>query len=189
LSIDEFLSLSKQYASFLNKSNLFPSETPTYDWLYSFLKRHNNLILKKSFPIEKKRAALTLEQLDKWFQLLDKVIQENDLANRPAQIFNCDESGENNRFILIINFITIYFYLILGLSDGISCSKVIVHRQTRNPYRVQGGSGGKTYISVMFCASATGSLLPPFVIYKSKRLFQEWCVGGPPHTGFDNSDT
>ncbi|CAF4694793.1 unnamed protein product, partial [Rotaria sp. Silwood2] len=40
----------------------------------------------------------------------------------------------------------------------------------------------------MFCASATGVLLPPFVINKSKRLFQEWCVKGPPSTGFENSD-
>jgi hypothetical protein len=39
----------------------------------------------------------------------------------------------------------------------------------------------------MFCGSATGVLLPPFVIYKSKRLFHEWCIGGPPDTGFDSS--
>lgn len=77
---------------------------------------------------------------------------------------------------------------ILGLSDSISCSKVIVHRQTRHPYRIQGGTGGKSYTSVMFCASATGVLLPPFVIYKAKRLFAEWCLGGPSDTGFEISD-
>jgi hypothetical protein len=107
LSIDEFLNLSKNYASSLNKSHLFPSETPTYDWLCSFLKRHDNLTLKKSYPLEKKRAALTLEQVDEWFQLLDKIIQDNDLANHPAQIFNCDESGENNIFTVIRNFIIV----------------------------------------------------------------------------------
>ena len=52
--------------------------------------------------------------------------------------------------------------------DNISYSKVIVHRHTSNAYRVQGGTGGRSYISVMFCGSATGLLLPPFVIYKSK---------------------
>ncbi|CAF4170030.1 unnamed protein product, partial [Rotaria sordida] len=158
LTINEFLNLSKEYASFLNKSHLFPSGTPTYDWFYSFLKRHDNLILKKSYPVEKKRAILTEEQVDKWFELLKKVIQDNDLSNRPS------------------------------MSDTISCSKVVVHRQTSKAYRIQGGTGGKAYISVMFCASAAGVLLPPFVIYKSKRLFQEWCVGGPPDTGFSNSD-
>ena len=74
------------------------------------------------------------------------------------------------------------------MSDTISCSKVIVHRQTTNAYRVEGGTGGKAFISVMYCASATGFLLPPFVVYKSKRLFQQWCIGGPPGTGFENSD-
>lgn len=82
---------------------------------------------------------------------------------------------------------TSYFDFISGMSDCISYSKVLVRRQTSNAYRVQGGSGGKAYTTVMFCTSATGFLLPPFVIYKSERLYQEWCVGGPPDTGFSNS--
>ncbi|CAF4189075.1 unnamed protein product, partial [Rotaria sordida] len=166
LTKTEFINLAKQYALNLNKSNLFPSGAPTFDWLHSFLKRHQNLVLKKSRPIEKKRANLSIEQVNKWFDLLSKVIQENDLANCPGQIFNCDETG---------------------MSDSITYSKVLVHRQTTTAYRTQGGTGGKSYTTVMFCASATGFLLPPFVIYKSKRLFQEWCVGGPPNTGFSNS--
>ena len=71
------------------------------------------------------------------------------------------------------------------MSDNISYSKVIVHRHTSNAYRVQGGTGGRSYISVKFCGSAKGLLLPPFVIYKSKRLFDEWCVKGPSDTGYD----
>ncbi|CAF4113637.1 unnamed protein product, partial [Rotaria sordida] len=58
---------------------------------------------------------------------------------------------------------------------------------TSNAYRIQGGTGGKSYISVMFCGSAVGVLLPPFVIYKSKRLLDEWCIGGPSDTGYDCS--
>jgi hypothetical protein len=181
------LNLSKQYAASLNKAHLFPLETPTYDWLRSFLKRHDNLVLKKSYPLEKKRASLTEKQVDDWFGLLKKVIEENDLANNPCQIFNCDETGEFRIFSLII-YVSSYFYFTSGMSDCISYSKVLVRRQTSNAYRVQGGSGGKAYTSVMFCTSATGFLLPPFVIYKSQRLYQEWCVGGPPDTGFSNSE-
>ncbi|CAF4101540.1 unnamed protein product [Rotaria magnacalcarata] len=166
LSIEEFLHISEEYASSLNKSNLFPAGKPTYDWLRSFGKRHTNLILKKSYPLEK-RAALTSEQIEEWFGLLSKVIEENDLANCPAQLFNCDETD---------------------LSDSISYSKVLVHRRTSNAYRIQGGSGGKSFASVMFCASATDFLLPPFVVYKSKRLYQEWCSGGPPEACFYNSE-
>jgi hypothetical protein len=94
LTIDEFLDLSKQYSVSLKKDHLFGSEKPTYDWLRSYLKRHQNLISKKSYPLEKKRAAVTSEQIDKWFELLSKIIQENNLENLPGQIFNCDESGK-----------------------------------------------------------------------------------------------
>lgn len=79
-------------------------------------------------------------------------------------------------------------YCIIGLSDEIGYAKVLVHRHTVNAYRTQGGSGGKSYISVMFCASATGTLLAPYVVYKSKRLYQEWCLGGPVGTGYNNSN-
>ncbi|CAF1416242.1 unnamed protein product [Adineta ricciae] len=167
LMIDEFLEMAKEYAASLNKSHLFSSGTPSYDWFRSFLHRHKNLILKKSRPLEKKRASVTMVQVDAWFDILSRVIRENDLLNRPGQIFNCDETG---------------------LSDRISYSKVLVRRRTSNAYRTQGGTDGKSYTSVMFCASATGFLLPPFVIYKSKRLFQEWCTGGPTDTGYSNSD-
>jgi hypothetical protein len=104
LTIDEFINLSKQYASSLNKIHLFPSGAPTYDWFYSFLNRHHNLILKKSYPLEKKRAALTWKQVEDWFQLLKKILEENDLENRPAQIFNADEAGKHRFFIRLMNF-------------------------------------------------------------------------------------
>lgn len=77
---------------------------------------------------------------------------------------------------------------ITGLSDHIGYAKVLVHRHTANAYRTQGGTGGKSYISVMFCGSGTGALLAPYVVYKSKRLYQEWCLGGPPGTGYNNSN-
>lgn len=68
------------------------------------MNRHQNLVLKRSYPLEKKRAALTIKQVDGWFELLNKVIQENDLANRPAQIYNADESGKHKIVIEIIHY-------------------------------------------------------------------------------------
>ena len=96
LSIEDFINLTEEYASSLGKGNIFPSESPTYDWLRSFLQRHKNLSLKKARPLTKKRASLTPEQVDTWFNLLEKIIQDNNLENRPGQIFNSDETGEYN---------------------------------------------------------------------------------------------
>lgn len=77
LSIGEFLNLSKQYAESLNKIHLFPTGTPTYEWLYSFLNRHKNLVLKKSYPLEKKRAAVTREEVNDWFDMLSKIMHQH----------------------------------------------------------------------------------------------------------------
>jgi hypothetical protein len=127
-------------------------------------------MLKKSKPLEQKRTALTSNQVEQWFDRISKIIRENDLENRPAQILNCNESGK----ILIVFFST---SLSLNdgsrLADGISYSKTIVRRGTSNAYRTQGGTGGKSIINVMFCASATGIFLPLFIVYKSKQLLQE----------------
>lgn len=76
------------------------------------------------------------------------------------------------------------FRLNSDLCDSISYLEVVVHRQTTNAYRVQGGSGGKSYTSVMFAGSPTGFLLPTSVIYKAKRMFDEWCIGGPDDTAY-----
>ncbi|CAF1521924.1 unnamed protein product, partial [Adineta steineri] len=167
LTINEFMNLVQQYATTINKIDLFPSGAPGYDWFHSYLQRHPNLVLKKSTAITKKRADLTIDQINQWFNLLTKIIEENDLMHRPGQLFNCDESG---------------------LSDGISYSKVIIHRQSSYAYRIEGGTGGKLYTSVLFCGSATGLLLPPFVVYKGKRLYEEWCISGPQNTIYGNSE-
>lgn len=74
------------------------------------------------------------------------------------------------------------------MSDNVSYSKVIVHRHTSDAYRIQGGTGGKSYVSVLYCGSGTGQLLPPFVIYKAKRFFHQWGIGGPPNAGYECSE-
>ena len=132
--------------------------------------------------LEKKRASVTADQVDSWFVLLEKVIKENNLENRPGQVFNADDSSEKLMVKLYNHFDMHPFNL--GLSDSVSYSKVLVHRSTANAYSIQGGSGRRNYTSVMFSSSATGSLLPPFTIYKAKRMFQDWCIGGPEEAGF-----
>ena len=40
----------------------------------------------------------------------------------------------------------------------------------------------------MFAGTASGELLPPYIIYKSKNLWQSWCEGGPEGTQFGRSN-
>ena len=50
---------------------------------------------------------------------------------------------------------------------------MVVHHTTTNAYQIQGGTDRKSFINIMMCVSAAGDMLPPYVIYNSKRLFGE----------------
>ena len=40
-------------------------------------------------------------------------------------------------------------------------------------------SSGHEYITVLTACSAAGDILPPFILYKGKNLYQRWLMGGP----------
>lgn len=39
----------------------------------------------------------------------------------------------------------------------------------------------------MFCGSASGELLPPYVVYKGANVYDSWCTGGPKGTVYTSS--
>ena len=49
-------------------------------------------------------------------------------------------------------------------------------RGTKYPEKVMDSS--KVAFSVMFAGSAKGDLLPPYVVYKSVHLYNQWIEGG-----------
>jgi hypothetical protein len=53
-------------------------------------------------------------------------------------------------------------------------------------YYEQVRNHSKTSISLMFCCSADGKMLPPMVVYKSGTgaVYQSWCEGGPAGTTY-----
>jgi len=59
----------------------------------------------------------------------------------------------------------VYNYDETNLQDNPGASKAIYPRGARHAEQVQDST--KSCISVMICASATGVLLPPFVVYKA----------------------
>ena len=58
-------------------------------------------MLKNSTPIDKGRAKLSAGQVNEWFNLLTKVINDNNLATRPGQIYNADETGKKVAFVFL----------------------------------------------------------------------------------------
>ena len=86
-------------------------------------------------------------------------LSENDLLDKPAQIFNIDETG---------------------MPLGPSPPSVIARRGQKDPSAV--GAGDKTQITVLSSCSAAGYALPPFVIFDRKTLKPELTVGEVPGT-------
>lgn len=57
-------------------------------------KRHPNLCLRTASSISKARTfASDREVFDRYFDLLEETVCENDLKDKPGQSFNLDETG------------------------------------------------------------------------------------------------
>ena len=102
---------------------------------------------------------MTPEVVDCYFDLLDETICQNQLSNRPALIFNCDESG-----------------MPLAHRPG---KRIAGRGQKRVPVV---GSDSKSHVTVLACVNAAGYAIPPMVIYARSNLSQQLTRGEVPGT-------
>ncbi|XP_021699997.1 uncharacterized protein LOC110676441 [Aedes aegypti] len=137
------------------KENRFKDNTPGDDWCTFFLKRHTNLSNRLSENIKRSRAAVSKETICSYFENMKKSVKDV----KPELIINYDETN---------------------LTDDPGRTKVIVRRGAKHAERILDST--KTSTSAMFAGTASGILLPPFVVYKSRFLYDTWTTGGPQHT-------
>ena len=100
-----------------------------------------------------------------YFGLLEKTLKDNDLLNRPSRIYNMDESR-------------------MPLDH-----KQLKRVAKKGMKKVHGpSSGDKSQITLVACANAAGSVLPPMLIFKGERLNHEWTKGEVPNTLYGMSE-
>jgi len=158
----EVLDIVQEFITKMDIETPFKDGRPSYDWLKAFLKRHPHIAPRRTEQIcTSREKAEDPEVIEHWFRLLDNVLTEAGVKDMPAQIFNSHESG----------FVT----------DP--KSDVILARKGATRVNQKIGGSGKNQITVNFCAAASGKMLPPYVVYKSKNLHEDWIVGGPDGTG------
>ena len=75
-----------------------------------------------------------------------------------------------------------------GICISVSTKKVLIRRGTRAVAEVGCGSG-REHRTTLFCGSAVGEKLPPYVIYKVETIDYGWAVGGHPDTLFSVSSS
>ena len=63
-------------------------------WWEGFLRRHPKLTLRTPACLAKARAHATDDKvMDQYFSILDEALTENELKDKPLQVFNIDETG------------------------------------------------------------------------------------------------
>ena len=143
--VEEFLA---QKGTFVNVSN---------GWWESFRKRHPTLTLRTAEKFSYARSVATDPVIiDAYFDLLEETLVANDLMDKPAQIFNCDETG-------------------MPLNH--KPSSVIAKKHPRTVT-----SSNKKQITVLACCNAAGYTIPPLVLFGRKNLNHDLTVGEVPGT-------
>ena len=125
---------------------------PGKDFVYGFLRRHPDLTVRTANLIKRSRAALSHDDVHAFFDNFER----SAAGIPPENIYNCDETN---------------------LQDNPGAKRAIFSRGVKYAEKVSDHS--KSAISVMFCGSASGVLLPPYVVYKSNNCYESWMKGGP----------
>lgn len=131
----------------------FINNLPGKDWALNILERHKNYYGQRlSTNIKQARAEISRKTLSTYFANLSETIE----GVPPSNIFNFDESN---------------------ISDDPGKKWGVYRRGVKYPEKVCNHSKAAT--TIMVCGSASGVLLPPYVIYKSTHLYDTWKEHGP----------
>jgi len=121
-------------------------------WFRGFMSRNPSMRWRTSQELGYDRVQVTKEHIVSWFGdlqafLLEEVPDWSSLLSSSSRVFNCDESG----FPLQAR-----------------KKKVLAPSGARNVYQVT--TPGKEQVTVLAAVSAAGLYVPPFIIFKGKRL-------------------
>jgi len=143
----------------------FANNIPSADFVRSFLFRHKEqLSLRRCQNIKRTRASVSAAEVKEYFSNLKETLDNGGEPIRKENIFNYDETN---------------------LSDNPGTKKCIYKRGVKYPERIKDST--KSAISVMFCGSASGDMLPAYVVYKAENLWSTWTEGGPKGTRYNRS--
>lgn len=151
--------------SFLDSNGLrvevFKNNLPGVVWARSFLKRHSdNLTVRLSENIKRCCSGVDSDIISNYFDELKVTLKDV----KPEAILNYDETN---------------------FTDDPGKVKVIVRRGVKHVERIIDASKSST--SLMFSGTASGILLPIYIVYKSDHLYDAWTTNAPEGTRFNRS--
>uniref|UniRef100_A0A336M092 CSON009423 protein n=1 Tax=Culicoides sonorensis TaxID=179676 RepID=A0A336M092_CULSO len=161
----ESIEVRKLVQSYCNANKLnirqFKENLPGINWFRNFLRRHKDLLsLKKAQNIKRSRAEISPISIHEYFDRL----RDNLAGVTPNNILNYDETN---------------------ISDDPGATKIVARKNGKHADRLMDTS--RTSTSVMFSGTASGKLLPPYVVYKSLQLYDTWTNYGPEGAIYNRS--
>lgn len=135
----------------------FKNNVPGDDWVSSFMGRHKDRIKNRICQNISRKRAGVSRET------INKYFTELQTSIE-QNIINYDETN---------------------LTDDPGRKKMIFKRGVRYPERIMDSTKSST--SLMLAGTATGSILPVYVVYKSENLWSTWVEGGPPKARFNRS--
>ena len=130
----------------------FANNIPGDDWVANFMVRYG-LTNRIATDIRRKRAQISKEALQEYFNNVEQELKDVPASN----IQNYDE---------------------INLRDDPGTRKYVMKKGAKYPEKVMDSS--KVAFSVMLTGNAEGDVLPPYVVYKSVHLYDQWVESGPP---------
>ncbi|KAL0879311.1 hypothetical protein ABMA27_003090 [Loxostege sticticalis] len=129
----------------------FKNDMPGKDWLQAFQQR-NGLSIKKPQSVEiARRKACDPYIVYGYSDLLENVLTQLGLKDKPTQIYNLDETSICNDPVK---------GKVIG-KKGFRCT-----RTTSGP--------GRNNTTVLLATNACGEKVPPLIIFQGKNLWTEW---------------
>jgi hypothetical protein len=130
------------------------------DWWQGFRNRHGNVLtIRKPQPLSIQRAiGMNRPLVERYFEMLNET---HDLFGQPTRIYNADESG-------------------LSLVPGVK--KAVGKKGFKGSSQITGGERGELVTVMLSSCNAAGNYIPPFVIYKGKRMMPGLEDNLPPGT-------
>jgi DDE superfamily endonuclease len=116
------------------------------------MQRHKDITMRKASLIKRSRAELSHGQVNDFFDHYEKTAA----GIPPENIINADETN---------------------LREDPGSQKAVFQQGVKYAEQIRDHS--KSCVSIMFAGTASGHLLPPYVVYKAQYCYPYWCQKGP----------
>lgn len=167
ISKEIFLSSASKLAKELNKA--FKNNIPGRKWYEGFLRRHPEITLRTPQNLTMSRSSVTQIQIKRWFNEVHEFLKDSNSTNilqDPNRIFNADESA---------------FFL------NPKGNKVLALRGDKTVYTTV-NSNEKECLTVLLNGNAAGTLAPPMIIFRYKRIPSDLSLSVPREWGIGISE-